>query len=410
MTNTPSCSRPHRLRVAIAIFAHATAACAYADPLVVAFRNTAGFAESAVDQFGQSFTVAGVSGITWLGGSEFVAVCDNSSHLVFLSVETLDDGALISVSIIRGFTLSESRDFEGIASGDGGASVFLSDENGPDVCAFDAINGALLTTLPVPPLFTNRRANFGFESLTRHSTGDEIWTANEEALTIDGPASSQSAGSVVRLLRFMANPDPYVPAEQFAYVTEPLHGTPISGSRSGLVDLVELPDRRLLALERSFALGAGGFFRNRIFAIDRVGATDVSGFTAGLIGQSYSPVVKSQLWSGSVNNLEGITLGRWLPGGRRSLIGVVDDGDPLSTNRIVAFVLDGARIVGDANCDGTLNNFDIDAFVLALTDAPAYSVAFPLCTIESADTNGDGSVDNFDIDGFVSCLTNGGCE
>ncbi|MBL8880933.1 MAG: esterase-like activity of phytase family protein [Phycisphaerales bacterium] len=402
-------NRTLRMFLPMALTALLSVARGLAGPLTVEFRNTAAFAESAVDQFGHAFTVAGVSGIGWLGESNFVAVCDNSSHLIFLTIETTSDGALLSVNIDRGFTLTESRDFEGIAIGDAGVSVFLSDEGGPDVCEFDTFNGGLLQTLSVPPLFANRRANFGFESLTRHPSGDEIWTANEEALTIDGPASSQSAGSVVRLVRFAAGAGQYDSAEQLAYVTEPLHGTPINGSRSGLVDLVELPDRRLLALERSFALGAGGFFRNRIFEINRDAATDVSGLTSGLIGQNYTPVAKVQLWSGSVNNLEGLTLGRWLPGGRRSLIGVVDDGDPLSTNRIAAFVLDGAFIAGDTNCDGAINNFDIDAFALALTDAAAYAAAYAACDILAADANRDGAVDNFDIDSFVDCLQQGAC-
>ncbi|MGE0481670.1 MAG: PEP-CTERM sorting domain-containing protein [Phycisphaerae bacterium] len=63
---------------------------------------------------------------------------------------------------------------------------------------------------------------------------------------------------------------------------------------------------------------------------------------------------------------------------------------------------------GDLNCDGVVNNFDIDPFVLALTDPAGYAAAFPGCDIDNADTNGDGSVNNFDIDSFVACLV-GGC-
>lgn len=62
---------------------------------------------------------------------------------------------------------------------------------------------------------------------------------------------------------------------------------------------------------------------------------------------------------------------------------------------------------GDMNCDGIVNNFDIDPFVLALVDPDAYTVAFPNCNRLAADVNGDGSVDNFDIDPFVLLLTCG---
>ncbi|MGE0480376.1 MAG: agmatine deiminase family protein, partial [Phycisphaerae bacterium] len=65
------------------------------------------------------------------------------------------------------------------------------------------------------------------------------------------------------------------------------------------------------------------------------------------------------------------------------------------------------RDAGDLNCDGVVNNFDIDAFVLALTDPGAYALAYPLCSAQLADLDGSGVVNNFDIDPFVVCLTAG---
>ncbi len=63
--------------------------------------------------------------------------------------------------------------------------------------------------------------------------------------------------------------------------------------------------------------------------------------------------------------------------------------------------------VGDMNCDGAINFFDIEAFVLAVTDGPAYEAAYPDCYLLSADCNGDGAVDFFDIDAFVELVTGG---
>lgn len=68
-----------------------------------------------------------------------------------------------------------------------------------------------------------------------------------------------------------------------------------------------------------------------------------------------------------------------------------------------------ALLRGDLNCDGLLNNFDIDPFVLALTDPETYAGQYPECSVAAADINGDGLVNNFDIDPFVSCLTAGNC-
>ncbi|MBL8878096.1 MAG: hypothetical protein JNG88_03160 [Phycisphaerales bacterium] len=65
------------------------------------------------------------------------------------------------------------------------------------------------------------------------------------------------------------------------------------------------------------------------------------------------------------------------------------------------------NMLGDMNCDGTVNNFDIDAFVLALTDPAAYAATYPTCNIMNGDVNGDGLLNNFDIDPFVALLTGG---
>ncbi|MGE0481485.1 MAG: hypothetical protein AB7Q17_13540 [Phycisphaerae bacterium] len=74
----------------------------------------------------------------------------------------------------------------------------------------------------------------------------------------------------------------------------------------------------------------------------------------------------------------------------------------------ITYLPPAGGLIGDLNCDGVVNNFDIDPFVLALTDPAAYAAAFPNCDINNADINDDGMVNNFDIDPFVACLT-GGC-
>ncbi|MGD8453858.1 MAG: C25 family cysteine peptidase [Phycisphaerae bacterium] len=60
---------------------------------------------------------------------------------------------------------------------------------------------------------------------------------------------------------------------------------------------------------------------------------------------------------------------------------------------------------GDLNCDFTVDNFDIGAFVLAVTNPDAYAAAFPDCNRMLADINGDGAVNNFDIGPFTDLLT-----
>ena len=61
---------------------------------------------------------------------------------------------------------------------------------------------------------------------------------------------------------------------------------------------------------------------------------------------------------------------------------------------------------GDMNCDGVINNFDIDPFTVAVVSGqPYYHLCYPDCEFMNADVNQDGTVDNFDIDPFVDLLT-----
>jgi hypothetical protein len=88
------------------------------------------------------------------------------------------------------------------------------------------------------------------------------------------------------------------------------------------------------------------------------------------------------------------------------------DLDPIGRVHILALHIAGNLTVqptwlGDLNCDGELNAFDIDPFVLALTDPAGYAAAYPHCYTELADCNEDGAVDAFDIDPFVDLLTGG---
>ncbi len=62
---------------------------------------------------------------------------------------------------------------------------------------------------------------------------------------------------------------------------------------------------------------------------------------------------------------------------------------------------------GDMNCDGVINAFDIDPFVLGLTDPAAYQAAYPECYLLNGDLNGDGLFNAFDIDPFVQALVGG---
>ncbi|QOJ14865.1 MAG: hypothetical protein HRU75_09520 [Planctomycetia bacterium] len=84
---------------------------------------------------------------------------------------------------------------------------------------------------------------------------------------------------------------------------------------------------------------------------------------------------------------------------------------PNASFRFITLVADDC-LRGDANCDGAVNNFDIDPFVAAILDPasptppPGYSGnadcwALRLCW---GDVSGDDLLNNFDIDPFVACI------
>ncbi|MBL8877701.1 MAG: hypothetical protein JNG88_01170 [Phycisphaerales bacterium] len=62
---------------------------------------------------------------------------------------------------------------------------------------------------------------------------------------------------------------------------------------------------------------------------------------------------------------------------------------------------------GDMNRDGLVNNFDIDAFVFALSNLPAYAATYNIpedAAVIIGDIDEDGALNNFDIDPFVLLL------
>jgi hypothetical protein len=303
--------------------------------------------DKTIDQNGVMFTITGLSGVAYGFDNHYVSVMDNSNHLVFLKVIFKGDGTIDQATVTGGHTVPTSRDYEGIAyTGQVRNSVFLSNEATPPPPALYEYSldksAKLLQTVNMPPVFMYQVDNRGLESLTRRADGKEMWTANEEALTADGSPSTTTAGSIVRLVRFDMNGNTLTPAQEYAYVLEPIHSGIGNPFCSGLSDMTVLPDGTLLTLERS-AIEGVPTFETRIFQVDFHDATDVSQGTLaqGLKGQTYKPVGKKLLFASTKigENLEGLCLGPTLPNGNRVLLGVVDNGDPVSKNTLVSFEL-----------------------------------------------------------------------
>jgi hypothetical protein len=187
-------------------------------------------------------------------------------------------------------------------------------------------------------VYDSIRPNYGFESLGRAEDGETMWTANEEALKMDGPLASPSKGTIVRIQEIDAEDGP---TKQVAYLTDatthPIKFPPgaVGEDRSGFSALLPLDDDRLLVLERGLVGSASGLgeFRIRIYLADLEDATDVSGaaFLGGLAGRSdWEPARKTLLFERRfglpVSNFEGMAFGPRLDNGERSILLIADNG------------------------------------------------------------------------------------
>lgn len=312
---------------------------------------------------GEALPIAGLSGITWLGDDRYAAIMDNSDRLIVFRLECEADGSPRAVQNLAIVALGRVLDYEDIASCPDRLaariargqqdrdedvprhSVLICEESTPAIRAIDLDSGALLGVVPIPAIFNPRRPNRGLEALAVDPDGERIWTANEEALPMDGPPAAETEGTVVRLARIAVPNTVDVKAigpVQFAYAVDPPHrfvrvasGAPLSG----IVALVALGDDRLLVLERSGVPGLPPF-ESRIHLINVTRATDVTDVAGNLSEQADLHVAKTPLWRDSFGcNLEGLCLGPRVKGGGRLLVGVADNGGLGTPNQLVTLVM-----------------------------------------------------------------------
>ncbi len=266
----------------------------------------------------------GLSGITFVGSDQFFTVADSGALLYPTTIDIdLTSGLIVgSPTLNAAATLTGGTDLEGVAYDPLTDTVIVSDETGPAVRTHPAVGGAG-TAVSIPAVYTNIRATRSLESLSRNRRTGELWTANEEALSVDGPVSNTAAGTVVRLSNLTSG-------QQWAYQTDPYRSAFLGQERSGVSDLVALPNGKVLVLERELSGDlVNGAFRNRIYQVGFAGADDVAAMPM-LDGEPFTAVGKTLLWEGffANTNFEGIALGPRLDSGDHALVLVADDDSP----------------------------------------------------------------------------------
>ena len=262
-----------------------------------------------------------LSGIAWLNGSTFYAVGDTSNlrRVYEFNIRVSPaNGHITEATLVQSLNLAAGFDLEGIAWCRPRGTWFISDEGSPPsggvLREHILPGGDLVRTIATPSPLEKTRANFSFESCSWGA--GVLWTANEEALSHESTLSTASTGSLIRLQQF---DHALNPAGQWVYETDSygFDSSLTTVERSGVVDLLALPDGSLLVLERALGIGLIPSFRNRIYLLDFAVATDVS-LVDDLDEEKFTPVSKSLLWEknfGSVpsRNFEGLTLGPSLP-------------------------------------------------------------------------------------------------
>jgi hypothetical protein len=168
------------------------------------------------------------------------------------------------------------------------------------------------------------RNNLALESLTVSADGRSLVTATENALVQDGPAATLTNGSRSRVL-VLDRASGRTRAE-YVYPVSPIAHAPTDPANPyadrGLTDLLAINRTDFLAVERSYAGGAGFTIQN--FWTSTRGATDTGG-RAALTGHEKAMSKRLLFEFPQADNVEGITWGPRLPDGHRSLVAVTDD-------------------------------------------------------------------------------------
>ncbi len=321
----------------------------------------------------QNVEFGGISGIDRAPDGSYWALSDErggergTPRFYNLSID-FDDKAIKGVTInsmvfIKGpdginmSSTTRTVDPEGIRVAPNG-NLYISSEGNWNAAAASRfqpfvrefkIDGTYVRDFEMPTAFnyvdnttTGGRNNKLFEALAVTPNGT-VFTANEDALIEDGPITTLTAGSVVRVVKL--DPATGKPLAQYAYNVGPIPvdkaPTGAFAPDNGLPELLAVSDKEFIAIERAFADGVGNTIKLFLTRIES-DTTDVSGLKS-LVGAVYKPMTRELLLDMPINyngikldNIEGASWGPRLPNGNRTLILVSDNN--FSDTQITQFL------------------------------------------------------------------------
>ncbi len=181
------------------------------------------------------------------------------------------------------------------------------------------------------------RRNGTFEGLSMSNDSNYFWVGMELPLKNDGDKPQLEKGNYpVRISKI--NKKMGSLNFQFAYQLDPIpkDSKPFGKfTVNGLPEILEVAKNQFLFLERAYASGyKNGGNTVRIYQVDCTNASDISTIKS-LKNTNYIPAkktllfdfenIRSKLTSGTVDNLEGITFGKTLENGNRTLVVISDN-------------------------------------------------------------------------------------
>ena len=187
------------------------------------------------------------------------------------------------------------------------------------------------------------RRNSTLEGVSFADNYQTLYVSVEEPLYDDGPAADvKETSAYSRIYKFDVKTKTCI--AQYAYKLSPVAypATPETGFKiNGIPDILDIGNNKLLVIERSFSTGRLPC-TIRLFIADLNGATDISNTTLKN-NNGFVPAAKKLLLNMDdlgiyTDNIEGVTFGRVLPNGHKTLLFIADNNfNPLEKAQVFLF-------------------------------------------------------------------------
>ncbi|AFM05428.1 hypothetical protein Fleli_3088 [Bernardetia litoralis DSM 6794] len=226
-------------------------------------------------------------------------------------------------------------------------------------------NGNQIKKIKLPSHFIDTTENKGWyqnaaiEALTLTNNSEKIWFLSETPLQQDGQMTKKTTGIFpIRLIGLDRKTSAF--EKEFVYLAEPLAKEPVPKTAYGLNGIVEIlewktdkneksENTQFLVLERSYSQG---YQENKgtvvkLFLVETQNATDsknIESLKNALPNKDYIPLKKqliadlSKMNLSHIDNIEGMTLGKTLENGNKTIIFVSDNNfQPIQKTQFLIF-------------------------------------------------------------------------